>query len=40
MISAFRRLTSADPDTVLREALGLSFLVAAILAGLFLPTLA
>lgn len=40
MISALRRLTSADPDTLLREALGLSLLIAAILAGLFLPALA
>lgn len=40
MMDACRRLFATDPDTVLREALGLSALVVAILAGLFLPALA
>ncbi|WP_290738508.1 hypothetical protein [Amaricoccus sp.] len=40
MIDAYRRLFVSDPDAVLREALGLSALVVAILAGLFVPALA
>jgi hypothetical protein len=40
MLDACRRLLASDPDAVLREALGLSALVVAIVAGLSLPALA
>jgi hypothetical protein len=40
MLAGLRRLLAADPETLVREALGLSALVVAILAGLFLPALA
>jgi hypothetical protein len=39
MIDDIRRLLSADPDTLAREALGLAGLVVAILAALFVPAL-
>lgn len=39
MIDDIRRLLTADPETLTREALGLTGLVVAILAALFLPTL-
>ncbi len=39
MLADLRQILTADPDQLAREALGLSALVVAILAGLFLPAL-
>jgi hypothetical protein len=39
MLSDLRALLNADPDTLVRDALGLATLVVMILAGLFLPGL-
>lgn len=40
MLSELKSLLTADPDTLLREALGLAALIVAILATLFLPAIA
>lgn len=39
MIADLRHALSADPERLVREALGLSALIVAILAALFLPAL-
>ena len=40
MLAALRRLASADPESLLGEALALAALVAALVAGFSLPALA
>lgn len=40
MRDAARRILQADPDALLRDALGLAALCLTILAGLFLPPFA